>query len=79
MSIVNNVNIYNNNNNIDQFTLDQYIGDHVDQAIQQLKAMHPGFEVQKLHQDLIATADYIVTRIKVRHNNQFRVTSVTQG
>lgn len=69
----------NNNNNIDQLTLDQYVGDYANHAVEQLKAMHHDFEVQKLHQDLIVTSDYIVTRIRVRHNNQFRVTSVTQG
>lgn len=74
-----NITPVNVNNNIDQITLDQYIGDYADRAVEQLKAMHPGFEVQKLHQDLMTTADYVVYRIRVRHDNLFRVTSVSHG
>jgi hypothetical protein len=68
-----------NNNIIDQFLLDQYIGDQVDPAVGQLKAMYPNFEVQKLHQDLIDTDDYIYNRIRVRYDDQFKVISVYQG
>ena len=77
---INNINNINNNNiNINQLSLDQYIGDNVDQAIEQLKAMYLEFDVQKLHQDLVVTNNYNANRIRVRHNNQFIVTSVTYG
>lgn len=65
--------------NIEQSALDQYIGDHVDSTIEQLRVMYHDFDVQKLHHDLMVTADYIYNRIRVRHDNQFRVTGVTHG
>lgn len=65
--------------NIEQSILDQYIGDHVNNAVEQLKAMYPDFEVQKLHNDLQVTEHYVSSRIRVRYDNQFRVIFVTHG
>lgn len=77
--VVINNNQEDNVNQIDQTDLDQYVGDNVDQAVDQVKTMYPNFDVYRLHQDLMITANYIANRIIVKHNNQFVVTSVIRG
>lgn len=69
----------NNNNNNFKMVLDKYIGYQVDNAIEQLKSLYPNFEFVKTDEYSFMTMEYVYNRIRVRHNDQFIVTSVTQG
>jgi hypothetical protein len=69
----------NNNNNNFKMVLDKYIGYQVDNAIEQLKSLYPNFEFVKTDEYSCMTMEYVYNRIRVRHNDQFIVTSVTQG
>lgn len=56
-----------------------YLGSHVNDVVQDIKDRYPNFVVYHLHKDLSVISDYVASRIRVRFDNQNKVSSVTRG